>query len=90
MATARSDATAHRLARIAFMAKYAQAMPIVRNAAAGIANTVNMFSPLRRAYIDVKRPATGRLGKLSLTETRPRRDLPAQRLSHRPDEPDFI
>ena len=45
VATARSDATAHRLARIAFMAKYAQAMPIARNAAAGIAKTT-MFAPL--------------------------------------------
>jgi hypothetical protein len=42
---ARSDATAHRLSLIAFMAKYAHAMPIARNAAAGIAKTT-MFAPL--------------------------------------------
>ena len=57
----RSDAKAHRLSLIAFIAKYAQALPIVRNIAAGIANTVIMFSLLRQAYIDAKRPATGRL-----------------------------
>ena len=44
VAKTRNDATAHRLSRNAFMAKYAQAMPIVRNTAAGIANAVIIYS----------------------------------------------
>jgi hypothetical protein len=44
VAKARNDATAHRLSRNAFMAKYPKTLPIVRNTAAGIANTVIIYS----------------------------------------------
>ena len=47
MAKARIDATAHRLARMAFMAKYAHAMPIAKNTAAAVENIVSTICALQ-------------------------------------------
>jgi hypothetical protein len=64
VAKARIDATAHRLARMAFMAKYAHAMPIAKNIAAERADILQAQMVGGSAKIPTELRYGGKVGSL--------------------------